>query len=1119
MRLRIPASFRQAGLGDGGLSTLWGFTALSAGRAAALVILAGAVADGITAVIDGTDGWKWAILWGIGAAVLRGSLAWLSQAFATGSALRTKETLRKQLSAHLLSGPAPRVGASAILGTNGLDELDSYYRVVLPAMTNAAVVPLVIGARILFADWASALIIALTIALVPLFMALIGMHTRDKVSASADALARLSDHLVELARGLPVLVGLGRAEEQTLALKTISDDYRTTTLRTLRVAFLSSLALELISTISVAIVAVFIGFRLVDGDLSLNIALLVLILTPECFAPFKDLGSAFHASQNGLGALGRAREIIDAPAARLEVAESDTLSISHLTVRFINRTEATINDLSFSIPRLKITALRGISGSGKSTVLNVLAGVLATGDEATITGAIRGLDQRSVAWVPQDPHFVCDAVLEELRLFAADSSPKGERRVREVLRSLSLDGVAGDDPNQLSPGEVRRLAFARALLRVDAGATLLLLDEPTAHVDPETGRAIELLIESLRGRVTVILASHEESVSELAEFVVTLGAPSGLRVGAVLADDQRREGVDESSGVPEAQGEGYGASAAVALKQFLRPARGRYLAAILIGTLAVLFAMSLTAVSGWLIVKASDHPAIMYLMVAIVGVRFFGIGRSALHYVERLITHDAVFDSVTSLRVRLWDSLVSRGATSRKSLKGATVLDDLVGAADHVRELAPRVLIPLAVGVATCAAVMITVALLDSAAVPLFLVCIGACLLIAPVLTLVADRKANVGSQRLQSAVLRKFAAILGAAADLQANGLGAKVAEDLESLDHAAGERTRRSSWALGLGSAFTVFCCCASAVVSFAVTATGIHAGTLPIEIVAVLAFIPLGLIEPMLGVIEAVQQWPALAFALRRTENAMSQGQVSTKKELHLCGPIRTLELTNLGARWPNAARPAFSGLTTRVDRGQWLVVQGPSGSGKSTLLTVLLGYLAPSAGRYRINGVDESAIDPSSLRSCVAWAPQDGFLFDSTIRANLLIARPRDDRPSDEELIAALRGVGLGTLFDSMPQGLDTHVGSGGTYLSGGQRQRVVVARALLTQADVILLDEPTAHLDAVSASELMADLRTALIGKVVVLVTHHAEENLWADQSLRLDAPRQLSQTMESLAAA
>ena len=202
-----------------------------------------------------------------------------------------------------------------MLATRGLDALDSYYTQFLPALVNCAAIPLLLGARILFADWISAVVIVLTVPLVPLFMVLIGRYTEDRVRDAQSALARLSGHMLELAKGLPVLVGLGRASAQRKALEDMSEEYRSRTMGTLRTAFLSALALELIATISVAVVAVFIGVRLVHGDMALEAGLLALILAPDCYLPLRELGTAHHASDDGRAALAETTAVLADPGA------------------------------------------------------------------------------------------------------------------------------------------------------------------------------------------------------------------------------------------------------------------------------------------------------------------------------------------------------------------------------------------------------------------------------------------------------------------------------------------------------------------------------------------------------------------------------------------------------------------------------------------------------------------------------------------------------------------------------------------------------------------------------------------------------------------------------------
>ena len=309
-----------------------------------------------------------------------------------------------------------------------------------------------------------------------------------------------------------------------------------------------------------------------------------------------------------------------------------------------------------------------------------------------------------------------------------------------------------------------------------------------------------------------------------------------------------------------------------------------------------------------------------------------------------------------------------------------------------------------------------------------------------------------------------------------------------------------------------------CSTAAGMLAVSAPAVRAGTLPIEVVAVLVLLPLALLDPLLAVVDAVQQWPSLRQALRRAARLTATREVPGSETLlfepSLSGPpvsetaladVDKLELRAIAARWPHAPARAFDSVSATVATGEWLVVSGASGSGKSTLLTLLLSYLAPDAGSYLLAGRDSRRIDPRELRRHVSWCPQEGHLFDSTVRANLLIARGREDAPDESEMLLALRRAGLGVVVERLPLGLDTRIGSEGAHLSGGERQRLAVARTLLTRSEVVLLDEPTAHLDAETASNLMDDLRGALSGQIVVLVTHHVGD--FEADDLRVDLGR------------
>lgn len=1083
--------------------TLYLLGLLSTLRAFALIGLASALAAGIVSVIDGTDSWTGALVWGLVSAAARAIIDWAHRVVAAKAVLGAKEQLRGQLAERLVSGGGSSLGPMTTLATDGLDELDKYFTVFVPALVSAATVPLLVGVRILFADWVSALIIVLTIPLIPVFMALIGVHTQERVAAATDALARLSNHLVELARGLPVLVGLGRAQEQVMALRTISEDYRTRTVLTLRTAFLSALALELIATLSVAVVAVFIGVRLVYGQMPLEFGLLALLLAPECFTPLRAVGTAFHAAEDGREALDRARAVIDEPVGDRMGTDvggrpSGPLQVHSLSVRYASRRTDSLSDVSFLAPQGEITVLDGPSGSGKSTVFGVLTGrVRNTEDGTRVSGSVSGLPTQNVAWLPQHPHAVADTLEEELLVYGGDVDD-AVGFARATLEQLGLAAVAGDDPHRLSPGELRRLAFGRVMMRVNAGASLVLLDEPTAHLDAASARVVTSLISRLRGSATVVVASHDEAVRALAGHRVLLG-------GTATRGTETSTNVSEVSATARphstepltAHGQPW-----QELVRFVRPIRGRLVISLLLGTLAALFAIALTALSAWLIVRASQQPAIMYLLVAIVGVRFFGLGRAVLRYAERLSSHNAVFAALTGLRMRLWSALAAGGATDRGLLRPGITLATMVRDVDQVRDLSIRVVLPLFTGVLTTVIAIAALAIIYPPISWLLTAAGVLVLVVAPVLALGADRAAATAEQNLRSEVLHRLAALLTAADDLRANGVERPLLDQLGAADADAGAKARRGAWAVGLGNAFVVLVCCSTAFLVLPATNAAVQAGTLLPELVAVLSLTWLGLIDPLVDLVAAVQQLPALRSVLSRVSTMANRAQAETGGATPP-EAIDSLTLENLSAAWPASVTPVFESLTATAQRGEWLVVTGPSGSGKSTLLAVLLGQLRPNAGRYLVNDTDTATLNSRQLRTRIAWCPQEGHLFASSLRANLLVARGPADRPTEAELDGVVRDVGLGPLVDRLPDGLETSIGSEGSFLSGGERQRLAVARTLLTRSDVILIDEPTAHLDEESAASVLSDLRFGLRDRTTVLVTHQAIAQRPGDRLLEL----------------
>ncbi|MDQ0691560.1 thiol reductant ABC exporter CydC subunit [Arthrobacter sp. W4I7] len=704
---------------------------------------------------------------------------------------------------------------------------------------------------------------------------------------------------------------------------------------------------------------------------------------------------------------------------------------------------------------------------------------------------------------------VAETVLDEIVLYLSGGAATGANRTgrhaaeetaRTCLARAAAAHLAGKHPAELSPGELRRVALARGFARIEAGATVLLLDEPTAHLDDASAALVEEAIRKLRGTVTVILVAHEERTRALAEHLVPVGgnglmAPAPGTVepfhpeagvgGAAAAFSATTEG---QAGAKEAPGQGstpgnVQPGAARLLAALLAPVRGKFAAAAAVGTLAAVFAVALSGLSGWLIIRAAGQPPILYLLTAIVGVRFFGIGRAVLRYGERLLLHDAVFSALTRLRGRLWESLSRRALPLRRLLQGGNVLGTVIDDVDTVRDLLPRVVLPPVTALAVSVMALVTTAALVPVALPAVLAASAMSLLLAPAIALWGDRRSATAEQLLRSGVLRRVAAALDARAELHANSVASCVLDELHAQDRNATAASQRSAWADGLGQAITTAACASAALGAAWLAAPAVLAGRLAPETAAVVVLLLLALVEPFAAMTTAVRQFPALRTVLQRVaeSGALEEGRQEDGLQAvpARAGGLPGVELDGLSAAWPGGA-PVFSGVDAVAEPGRWLAVTGPSGSGKSTLLSVLLGFLPAASGHVGVTGR-------------AAWCPQEAHLFDSTIRGNLLLGKTGsadEAQQADAELLDVLASVGLNGLLERLPAGLDTRIGPGGAFLSGGERQRLAVARTLMTGAEVILLDEPTAHLDAASARAMLADLRHGLRHRTVVLVTHN-----------------------------
>ncbi|MEU3625079.1 thiol reductant ABC exporter subunit CydD [Amycolatopsis coloradensis] len=478
-------------------------------------------ADGLATLLTG-GGVTWTLAAAIAARVL---LVGVQGSLGGRFAATVKAKLRKRL----LGAEAENPGEVATLVTRGIDAGDAYLTGYLPTLVLSAIVPVAVLVRLFTADLASALIITATLPLIPVFAILVGQHTKAKTAKQWRLLSKLGGHFLDVVRGLGTLKVFGRAAAQAKTVRTMADAHTDATMRTLRVAFLSALVLELVATLSVALVAVPIGFRLLEGGMVVHTAVLVLLLAPEAYLPLRAAGAKFHASAEGLATLREALAVPpEEPARGSQSAGRGAPRIVLEKVSVAYGDELALSEVDLTIEAGEHVALVGPSGSGKSTVLAVLLGfVTPTSGRVLVDGVdLRELDparwRAGTAWVPQRPTLFTGTVEENIAMGQVPDVQAAALAAAfdEVVRGLpgGYRTRIGELGAPLSAGQRQRLGLARALARTEAG--LVLLDEPTARLDTETEAAVlGATRELLTGR-TAVLVAHRPAMAGLAVRVI-----------------------------------------------------------------------------------------------------------------------------------------------------------------------------------------------------------------------------------------------------------------------------------------------------------------------------------------------------------------------------------------------------------------------------------------------------------------------------------------------------------------------------------------------------------------------------------------------------------------------
>ncbi|WP_327296516.1 thiol reductant ABC exporter subunit CydD [Streptomyces sp. NBC_01197] len=1093
--------------------------------------------------LDGS-GLRSSLLLLVAVALGRGLVAWLTELAAHRASAAVKSELRRRLlerSAEL--GPqwltGQRTGSLVALATRGVDALDDYFSRYLPQLGLAVVVPVAVLARVVTEDWVSAAIIVGTLPLIPVFMMLIGWATQARMDRQWRLLSRLSGHFLDVVAGLPTLKVFGRAKAQAESIRTITDEYRKATLRTLRIAFLSSFALELLATLSVALVAVGIGLRLVKGELDLYTGLVILVLAPEAYLPLRQVGAQYHAAAEGLSAAEEIFAVLETPlptGGTREVPGSLRLELDRVTVRHPGRTEPSLESASLVVGAGETVAVTGPSGVGKSTLLNVLLGFAAPDEGRVLVGpAGEGREttvelaslsperwREQIAWVPQQPYLFAGTIAENVRLARPDADVSA---VHGALRDAGAydfvaalpggaDTVLGEGGAGLSAGQRQRLALARAFL---ADRPLLLLDEPTAALDGETEAGIVDAVRRLASGRTVVLVVHRPALLAVADRMVALApgtspaAPAGgdplVPQAAALPVPRAEQLTQETAETEAVTADRPGRRDPLArVREAAGALRGRLLLALLLGSLALGSAIGLMATSGWLISRASQEPPVLYLMVAVTATRAFGTGRAVFRYAERLVSHDAVLRMLAGLRVAVYRRLERIAPAGLSRVRRGDLLSRLVADVDALQDYWLRWLLPAAVAVVVGAATIgFTAWLLPAAGAVL-----AAGLLIAgvgvPALSGLCARRAERQLAPARGALATRVVDLLMGTAELTVAGALRGRLHSARDADRTLTRIASRGATATALGGGLTALVCGLTVAAAAFVGVPAVHDGRLAGVELAVVMLTPLAAFEAVTGLPLAVQYRQRVRRSAERVYEVLD-APVPVQEPVRPAaapGSPFPLEVRGLTARYAGQRGYALDGVDLRLEAGRRVAVVGPSGSGKTTLAQVLLRFLDPEAGTYTLGRVAAGALDGDTVRGLVGLCAQDAHIFDSSLRENLRLAR---SGASDGELRGALAGARLLEWVDGLADGLDTPVGEHGAKLSGGQRQRLALARALLADFPVLVLDEPAEHLDLATADALTADLLTATEGHTTLLITHRLRGLDAVDEVLVLDGGR------------
>ena len=1046
--------------------------------------------------------------------------------------------------------------------TDGLEQVDAYVARYIPQILYAIMIPLIMGIAIVDTLPIIGIILIITVPLIPFFMILIGKQADRLNKEQWERMSFLSGHFLDVLQGITTLKLFGRAKDQIKVIGRLSEEFKDSTLRVLRVAFLSALVLELVSTISTALIAVYLGLTLLDGKISFFSAFFILLLAPEFYTPFRQLGAAFHTGMAGKTSILKYEEFMNRQPSLPIGGQSQlkgkvqAIEIKDLTFTYED-SENGVQHISLEAKRNSPIMLVGESGAGKSTIAHIIGGFL-TAPKGSVT--IDGLDlcdidiewwRQQITYVSQHPH-IMKGTLRDVLSFGMNVSDEEiieackEVQLLDVINRQQdgLDTVIGEGGLGLSGGERQRVALVRAFLRK---GQVLILDEVTAHLDVKTEAIISSAIKRLMDNKIVIIIGHRLQTMHWASTLYVLKHGRIIQQGSyakLLAVDgyfkdlvtsglgefsstieeqlkteksfslEHREEIDnlirvdnqdayvlgkDTIQTPEVSTSKLGIQGWKLLFTVLSPAKWSLVLALIFTFLTVFMNVGLLTVSAWLLASAALQPGLTYLSLAIVGVRFFGVSRAVCRYFERYTSHRMAFQGLYGLRVWFYAHLEPLAPAILKRFGAGDMLGRIMGDIEILQFFYLRTLIPPAAAITLTIFVAYGVSTIDNSLVAPIVLAAFILGLVLPLVVYAHNKQSLTAIGPQQGEYKSLLSDTMDSLEDVISYGNEQLVYDRIQHMMSTVDANKGIIERGMNLGN--TLFLGGVQiTVVIVAILAANALTGAWASVMVAVAAIGTQAWFEALQPMIAAVHHGAESKVATSRLI-ALADEPIPVV-EPNAPKPFnanREITFTDVSFGY-DAHRRIYEHLRLDIKQGQSIAIVGASGSGKTTLFN-MLERLYDYSGSIHVGDVELKDISIDTWRNALGTITQDTYIFHASFEDNIRLARPD---ASEADLEYAIDCASLRSVVERLPDGIHTIVGSGGHGLSGGERQRVALARLFLRKPQVVLLDEPLEGLDQVTRKALHRDLMEYVQDKTCLYITHQLEGLEHMDRILFMD---------------